>query len=95
MLFRTVNDWKQLLNVDDEERLNEVLRRVSRHRGAYKNSDEIKIAQLWCAVLELAKQNFILQKRVNLIDDVFMAIYEKHKKRELEEIALLKSLDKF
>jgi hypothetical protein len=95
MLFRTVSDWKQLLSIDDEDKLNDILRKVAKHRGAYKNADEVKIAQMWCAILELMKQNIVLQKRLLLIEDVFEAVYEKQRKREIEERLLLRSLDKF
>jgi arginine utilization protein RocB len=95
MLFRTASDWKQLLSIEDEERLNEILKKVAKHRGAYKNADEIKMAQLWCAILELTKQNLILQKRLNIMEDIFEAVYEKQRKREQEERALIRSLEIF
>lgn len=95
MLFRTASDWKQLLSIDDEDKLNTIIKRVAKYRGAYRNSDEVKISQLWCAILELMKQNIILQKRLNIMEDIFEAIYDRQRKRELEDRALLRSLDRF
>jgi hypothetical protein len=95
MLFRTANDWKQLLSLDDEERLNEILRKVAKHRGAYKNADEVKISQLWCAILELKKENLILQKRLAAMEDVFDAIFDRQRKREQECRELVRSLERF
>ena len=95
MLFRTANDWKQLLSVDDEEQLNAIIRKIAKYRGAYRNSDQIKNAQIWCAILELVKQNIVLQKRLNTMEDIFETVYENQKKRELEERALFRSLDRF
>lgn len=95
MLFRTANDWKQLLSLDDEEKLNEILRKVSKHRGAYKVSDEVKISQLWCAILELKKENVLLQKRLNSVEDVFDVVFEKQRKREQEARDLVRSLERF
>lgn len=95
MLFRTTNDWKQLLSLDDEEKINEFIRKISKYRGAYKNADEVKIAQLWCALLELKKENIVLQRRLNSVEDVFDAIFEKQRKREQECKDLIRSLDRF
>lgn len=95
MLFRTADDWKQLLSLDDEEKLNEILRKVSKHRGAYKFSDEVKVSQLWCAILELKKENVLLQKRLNSVEDVFDVVFEKQRKREQEARDLVRSLERF
>ncbi|MEM7819555.1 MAG: hypothetical protein QXD48_01865 [Candidatus Aenigmatarchaeota archaeon] len=95
MLFKTVRDWKQFLAIDDEEKLNEILRKVAKHRGAYRNADEVKIAQLWCAILELRKENLILQKRLNAMEDIFDAIFEKQRRKEQENRELIRSLERF
>ena len=56
MLFKVVDDWKQNLHPEDEVRLNEILRNVTKHRSAFRVSKDVKTAQLWCAVLELDKK---------------------------------------
>jgi len=95
MLFRTASDWKQLLSIEDEENLNAIIKKVAKYRGAYRNSDEVKMSQIWCAILELMKHNIVLQKRLNIMEDIFEAIYDKQRKRELEDRAILRSLDRF
>ena len=95
MFFSPKKDWKQYLSADSEERLNEILRKVAKHRGAYRNADDVKIAQLWCAVLELQRENLLLQKKLTRIEDVFDAMFEKARKQEREREELAKSLEKF
>ncbi len=88
-------DWKQLLQAEDENKMNDFLRKISRHRGAYKNAEDVKSAQLWCAVLELCKENAILQRRLKDFEDVFEGMFEKMKKRDEERKELARSLEKF
>lgn len=95
MLFKSTKDWKQFLSPEDEEKLNQFLRTVAKYRSAYRVADDVKIAQLWAAVLELRKENLILQKRLNEMEDIFHAIHERIKKKQEEKEDLLKSLEKF
>ncbi|MBI2075626.1 MAG: hypothetical protein HYT72_00065 [Candidatus Aenigmarchaeota archaeon] len=95
MLFSPSKDWKQYLTADDEKRMNEVLNKIAKHKGAYRSADDIKISQLWCAVLELAKENAALQKRVQSLEDLLEGMFEKVRKQERERIELTKSLEKF
>jgi hypothetical protein len=95
MLFKSEENWKKYLGVEDEEHLNEILRKVSRHKGAYKNADEIKTAQLWCALLELKKENIIMQKKLSRMEEIFDSMFEKRRKHEKEKMELMESLEKF
>ncbi len=95
MLLKSTRDWKEFLAPEDEEKLNEFLKKVAKQRSAYKNADDVKIAQLWSAMLELRKENLILQKRLNEMEDIFQAIHERMKRRHEEKEELIKSLEKF
>lgn len=95
MFFDTKKDWKQFLTPEDERKLNDILKNVSKHRGAYKNADEIKFAQLWCTILELRKENLALQKRLERLEDVMDGAFERIKKREKEREELERSLERF
>ena len=95
MLFKAEKDWKQFLSPEDEERLNDILKRAARYRGAYKNADEVKIAQLWSAVLEMYKQNLILQRRLDEVTEIFESIAAKLRKKEEEKKELIESLERF
>lgn len=95
MLLTQKKDWKEFLSSEDEEKLNQMLKKISRYRGAYQNADEVKNAQLWCAILELQKENLILQKRLHDIEDLLEGMFDKIRKHERERVDLAKSLEKF
>ena len=61
-------DWKQHLEKDDENRLNEILHKIEIYRNAYRKSDDIKANQFWAALLEHNKQNKSLLKRIELVE---------------------------
>ena len=95
MILGQRKDWKEFLSVDDEEKLNDILKKISKYRGAYQNSEEIKNAQLWCALLESHKENRILQKRLNALEDLLEGMFDKIRKQERERVDLARSLEKF
>ncbi|MEM7826683.1 MAG: hypothetical protein QXQ40_00465 [Candidatus Aenigmatarchaeota archaeon] len=92
MLFKTTKNWKKYLNVDDEIILNDILKKTAKHRGAYKNSDEIKIAQLWCSLIEAEKKINTLDARLKRLEYILGGII---KRAEEDKDALLKSLRGF
>lgn len=94
MLLRK-KDWKEFLPLDDEEKLNQILKDIAKHRGAYQNAEEIKVAQLWSAILELHKKNMILHKRLYTLEDILEGMFEKIRKQERDRVELAKSLERF
>ncbi len=94
MLFRIVDDWKQMLPPEDERRINSMLRNVTKHRPAYRSSNDIKTAQLWCALLEMRKENQVLLKKVKRLEYVFEGLAERMK-QDNEEKEIIESLEKF
>jgi hypothetical protein len=95
VFFSPQKEWKQFLSMDDENKLNDILRKVAKHRGAYRNAPDIKFAQIWCAMLELRKENLLLQTRLEKIEDVFGGMFERAKRQEAEKDKLIESLKKF
>jgi len=95
MLFKVSDDWKQLLSPEDEARLNEILKRVAKHRGAYKNAHDIKNAQLWAAILELRKENQALLHRLKKTEFIMDGLRERIRKQQESELELIESLEKF
>jgi hypothetical protein len=95
MLFKVSDDWKQLLATDDEAKLNDLLKKVSRHRSAYKNAHDVKNAQLWAALLEMRKENLALQNRIRRLEDVLDGAKERMRKQDEQERELLESLERF
>lgn len=92
MLFTKSSKWKKFLSSTDEDILNKFLEKVSEYRPSYKNADQIKIAQLWCALLALRKENKNLNSRLKRLENILDSI-TKGDEKEKEE--LMESLKKF
>lgn len=95
VFFNQQKDWKQFLSIDDENKLNDVLRKVAKYRGAYRNASDIKTAQLWCTLLELRKENLLLQQRLERIEDILNGMFDKIRRQEAEKDKLIESLKRF
>lgn len=91
-MINATKNWKKLLNLDDELLLNEILMKAASHRGAYRNADDIKIAQLWCGMIETKKHLNQLDTRLRRIEKLLGSIIEKNKE---DEDRLLKTLRNF
>lgn len=92
MLFNATKNWKKLLAIEDEMLLNDLLLRGAKHRGAYKNADDVKIAQIWCALVETKKQINSMDERLRRIEYLLGGII---KRSHEDEEKLLKSLRNF
>jgi hypothetical protein len=68
MLLRSEKNWKSLLTPQDEERLNGLLERTKQYRGAYMNAEDVKLAQMWCTMLQIEKENSALEARVRRLE---------------------------
>jgi hypothetical protein len=95
MLFKVSDDWKQLLSAEDEARMNDLLKRISKYRPAYRNAQDIKNAQLWTALLELRKENQALLNRIKKMEFIFEGMKDRIKQQESAEKELLESLENF
>ncbi|MBI4163173.1 MAG: hypothetical protein HY513_05815 [Candidatus Aenigmarchaeota archaeon] len=99
MMFKVHDDWKRSLSAEDEARLNAILRRVAKHRPAYRGAHDVRIAQLWAAMLEIDKEKssgyMDLEKRVRRIEIIFEAIADKLREEEMKNKMLKESLEKF
>jgi len=95
MLFKTSEDWKQHLAPDDEARLNDILKRVQKHRSAYRLSGDVKTAQIWSALLEMRKENQALLRKIQKMEYIFDGMIERIKKQQQEDRDLIDSLEKF
>lgn len=95
MIFKTAEDWKQFLPPEDEAKLNDILRKVQKHRSAYRQASDVKTAQLWAAVLEMRKENQALLRKLQRMEFVFDGMVERIKKQQQEDKELIDSLEKF
>lgn len=95
MLFKVSDDWKQLLPPEDEARLNELLKRVSKYRSAYKSAQDVKTAQLWAALLEVSRENRMLLEKLKKVESFFDHLKEGVKRQDESQQELVESLEKF
>ena len=95
VFFSPQKDWKQFLSIEDENKLNDILKKISKYRGAYRNAPDIKFAQIWCAILELRKDSLLLQQRLERIEYLLGGMFDRIKKEEAEKDKLLESLKSF
>ncbi len=61
-------NWKEMLDKEDEKRLNNILHKVEKYRAAYRASEEIGTNQFWSALLEHSKGNERILKRMELLE---------------------------
>lgn len=92
MLLKTNKNWKKYLNIDDEASLNKMIEEVAKYRSAYKTAEDVKIAQLWCALLDIDKKIQKLDARMKRIEFIFDAISQR---MEEERNSLIKTLRGF
>jgi hypothetical protein len=86
------SDWKENLSAEAEQNLNLLIEATRKHRCAYKASENVQVAQVWCALIEMMKMMDNLDKRVAYIERVLDRMFKGHDK---EKDALLKGLLKF
>ena len=95
MLFKTTEDWKQFMSPDDEAKLNDILRKVQKHRSSYRQAPDVRTAQLWAALLEMRKENAALLRKIQRMEFIFEGMVERIKKQQEQDKDLIQSLEKF
>ncbi len=82
-------DWKDNLNDDAQVILSGLIESTKKHRCAYCSADDVKIAQLWTALLEIKKQldeTTSLIKKVEMPFRAIIEVGEEEKKKTIERI---------
>ena len=82
-------DWKDLLAEDAQQVLAELIDRAKKHKCAYSQAEDVKTAQLWCALVELKKEFDVIEATHEKIVEPFKAIAEVgdvEKRRAIERI---------
>lgn len=57
-------DWRDTLDSESAEKLNEVIISALKHRRAYDSATDPRLAQLWLAFLELYKRQVALERKL-------------------------------
>jgi hypothetical protein len=76
MFEKEPEDWKEYLQPEDQQVLAEILNTTKRHKGAYCQAEDVKVAQLWCALVEMKKKLDELTKNQKILEEPFRAIVE-------------------
>ncbi|MCD6371474.1 MAG: hypothetical protein J7L39_02040 [Candidatus Aenigmarchaeota archaeon] len=82
-------DWKDCLPEEDKKILAELLLKAKRHECAYMQADDVKVAQLWCALIELAKEFGKIKEDVEKVKEPFIRIVEigeAEKRKAIEKL---------
>lgn len=93
ILFRKNRDWKALLTEDAKILLNEIFEVTRRHRAAYTSTEDVKFAQLWCALIEVKREMKRLNEKIEKLENLLkpiLSVSEEEKKRTIE--ALIKEI---
>lgn len=88
-LFLNDDDWKDFLPDDARQVLMTVLDGTRKYRGSYIRSDDTKSAQLWCALIEMAKEVAYLKSELQHVKAPLQAIVsigEAEKRKAMEKI---------
>lgn len=76
MFEKEPEDWKECLQPEDQQVLADILNTTKRHKGAYIQAEDVKIAQLWCALVEMKKNLDEVSKSQKILEEPFRAIVE-------------------
>lgn len=92
-------DWKDYLPEDAKRLLEELLDKTKKHRCAYTQSRDVKVAQLWSALVELTKEVREVKQMLGKMEEPFKAIIEvgeKEKEKTIRRIVeeIVKPVDK-
>jgi hypothetical protein len=69
-------DWKNHLNDDAKETLSMILDKAKKHQGAYMQADDVKIAQVWAAIVEMKQEVDEMKVLLEKLAAPFKAIVE-------------------
>ena len=76
MLFGEEKDWKEFLCGNAQVELAELIERAKQHKCAYMQADDVKVAQLWCALTEVSRQLKAVEERIDRAEVALKGIAE-------------------
>jgi hypothetical protein len=88
MNYNEITDWKELLAESDQEVLAQLLDSTKKHKCAFIHGEDVKVAQLWCALIEMKKEMRKLGDLVTKVEEPFRNIVE------MGEIEKRKTIDR-
>ena len=88
MIFGEEKDWKEFMCGEAQAELASLIEKAKKHRCAYMQADDVKVAQVWCALAEINSEiKAIVSKLIKLENAVkgISAMGEIAKRQTLEE----------
>lgn len=82
-------DWKCCLPPEDQEVLADLLERGKWKKGAFMQADDVKVAQLWCVLIDLKKEIMKLRASIEKTEAPFrdiVSIGEIEKRKSIERL---------
>lgn len=82
-------DWKEHLSEEAQSILSRLLDMTKKYRYAYKQADDVKVAQLWTALVEIQKEIHELKEILGKIEEPFKVIVsvgEAEKRKAIERL---------
>ena len=82
-------DWKEFLVPEAQKTLADLLNAAKRHKGAYMQAEDVKVAQLWAALVEMKSQLDCMQVSQAKAEEPFRAIVEMgdaEKRKAIERV---------
>ena len=88
-LLRKKEDWKNNLDDESKQTLQVILDSTKKHRYAYNSADDVKISQLWTALIELKKELGKTNELLGKLQEPWRAIVavgEEEKRKTVEKM---------
>ena len=91
-------DWKEFLVQEAKQTLSNLIDAAKKHRGAYSHADDVKIAQLWSALIEMKNELDQVKETIGKLEEPWRSIVEVgniEKKKVVEKLIdeLVKPVD--
>jgi len=95
---RKKEDWKEFLTTEAKQTLMNIIDSAKRHRGAYSQADDVKIAQLWSALIEMKNELDQVKQTLGKLEEPWRSIVEVgdvEKRKTVEKLVeeLIKPVD--
>ena len=88
VLFGEDRDWKELMCEDAQVELADLIEKAKKHRCAYMQADDVKVAQVWSALTEVHREIKRMEVRlakVKIMVKSFAQVGEMAKRETLRE----------
>ena len=98
VLFRKKEDWKNNLDDESKQMLSALLDSTKKHRYAYNSAEDVKVAQLWTALVEVKKEMQKMNEMLGKVQEPWKAIVavgEEEKRKTVERLVqeIIKPVD--